>query len=247
MLLLLTVKRRGEAQAVRLRGVEDQAFVQRGFYYGIGRIIRQRQPPHQALAAQLAVAVAVGQASQAFAKIKAGLAHMLKKTVLQHRVEYRRAGRRHQRIAVMGAFQFTDFETTRLATRQQRRQRHAAAQAFAEGDDVGTHAVLLFGQQRAATTEAGLHFVEDQQNPQFTAQTLDALEVVLGRRDYAGALDRLKHDGNGLRIDSSVQGRQVVERHMAETRQLRLETVFQGTRPMPPAPRNCGHGNRCWR
>ncbi len=129
----------------------------------------------------------------------------------------------------MGAFQFAHFETTSLATRQQRREGHAAAQAFAEGDDVGTYAVLLFGQQRATTTEARLHFIEDQQDPQFTAQALDTLEVVFGRGGYVGALDRLKQDGNGLCIDSSVQGRQVVERHMAETRQLGFEAVFQTT------------------
>ncbi len=75
-----------------MRGIEDQAFLQRGVYHGISRIIRQGQAPHQALATRLAVIVAVGQAGEAFAQIKAGFTHVLKKTMLQHRVEYRRAG-----------------------------------------------------------------------------------------------------------------------------------------------------------
>lgn len=38
------------------------------------------------------------------------------------------------------------------------------------------------------------------------AQPLDTLEVMLGRRDDAGfALDRLEHDGNGLRVNGRVQ------------------------------------------
>lgn len=95
----------------------------------------------------------------------------------------------------------------------------AAAQAFAESDDVGTYAVLLFGKQAAAAADPRLYFVEDQQDPQFTAQTLDAFQIMLSRRNDPGfALDRLEHDGDGLRIDGSMQGCQVVERYMAEAR-----------------------------
>jgi len=82
---------------------------------------------------------------------------------------------------MMGAFQLTDFKATSLATRQQCRQRYTTAQAFAERNDVGAYTVLLFGEQGAAMADAGLHFVEDQQNAQLAAQPLDTLEVMLGR------------------------------------------------------------------
>ena len=42
-----------KAQAVGLRGIKDQTFVQCCFYDGICRIIRQCQAPHQAMAAQV--------------------------------------------------------------------------------------------------------------------------------------------------------------------------------------------------
>lgn len=81
----------------------------------------------------------------------------------QHSIEHR-PGAGHQRIAMMGAFQLTDFKATSLATRQQCRQRYTTAQAFAERNDVGAYTVVLFGEQGAATADTGLHFVEDQQN-----------------------------------------------------------------------------------
>ena len=85
-----------------------------------------------------------------------------------------------------------------------------------------------------------MHFVEDQQDPQLTTQAFDALEVMFCRReDTAAALYRLQHDGDGLRIDRCMQGRQIVKRHLAETWQLRFESVFAGhsrRRHRPQAP-----------
>ena len=175
--------------------------MQRRFYNSIRRIIRQRQAPHQAMATQLTMVVAVGQARKTFAQVQAGLTHMIHKAVLQHGVEYCQPGRSHQRITVVSTFQLAHVEATGFAPCQQRCEGHPAAQAFAEGDDVGTYAVLLLSEQGAATAHAGLYFVENQQDPQFTAQTLNAFEVMLGRRNDARfALDRFEQDGDGLRI-----------------------------------------------
>ena len=130
------------------------------------------------------------------------------------------------RIAVMSAGDFTGFKTTGLAPRQQRRHGHATAQPFAEHNDIRPHAVGLFGKQGAAAPDAGLHFVEDQQDAELTTQALDAFEVMRGRRYHAGfALDRLEHDGNGALIHGRMQRWKIVERNVAEARQLRLEPV----------------------
>ncbi|MNV38001.1 hypothetical protein D3C71_1295370 [compost metagenome] len=73
-----------------------------------------------------------------------------------------------------------------------------------------------------------MHFVEDQQNAEFTAQAFDALEVVRGGRDHAGfALDRLEHDRYGPFIHGRMQRWQVIERNTTEAWQLRLEPVGQ--------------------
>ena len=126
------------------------------------------------------------------------------------------------------AAQLARVETARFATRQQRRQWHATAQAFAEHDNVGAHAVGLFGKQGAATADAGLYFVEDQQNPQFAAQAFDTFEIAIGRRDNPGiALDRLKQDRHGLRVDGVMQRRKIVEGHQIETRQQRCKAIVQ--------------------
>lgn len=216
--------------------------MQRRFYHRIGRIIRQRQPPDQAVAAQLAVVVTVRQTGEAFGQVEARFTHMLKKAVLQDAIDHRQPSRRHQRITVVGTFQLAHFKTAGFATRQQRRQRHAAAEAFAEGDDVGAYSVVLFGKQGTATANAGLDFVEDQQDAQLAAQPFHTFEVVLGRRDNAGfALDRLEQDGDGLRIDCGVQGWQIIEGHVAEARQLRFKTIFG-----PPADADIAAKLRPW-
>uniref|UniRef100_A0A1I7ZDB5 Transcriptional regulator n=1 Tax=Steinernema glaseri TaxID=37863 RepID=A0A1I7ZDB5_9BILA len=137
------------------------------------------------------------------------------------------------------AFQLAGLGAAGRTPRQQGGQRHTAAQALAQGDDVGAHAVGLLGQQRAATAHAGLHLIQDQQDAQFAAQALDTLEVLLGGRDHPGlALDRLEHDRHGTRVHCCMQRGQIVERHLAETRQAGLAAVARrrvGGRQRPQA------------
>ncbi|MNY47816.1 hypothetical protein D3C86_1831130 [compost metagenome] len=128
-----------------MRSVEQQAFEQRCLDDGISGIFGQRQPPQQALSAQLAVAITMRQALQTFTQVLGGLPDMLEKSFVLHALEHRQTRRGHQCVAMMGAAQFANVETARLAPRQQRRQGHATAQTFAQDDDIGAHAAGLFG------------------------------------------------------------------------------------------------------
>lgn len=211
-----------------MRRIEQQAFVQRSLDYGVGRIVGQIEPPEQPLPTQFAVTIAMGQTTQAFAQMLSGFPHMIDKALVLHAVEHDKYGGTHQRIAMMSAAHFADFETTGLASRQQCRQWHATTEPFAEHHDICPHTVGLFGKQCAAATDAGLHFVKYQQNAKLTTQALDALEVVLGSGNHPGlALDRFEHDRDRLGIHGRMQGGQVIERDMAEGRQLWLESVDQ--------------------
>ncbi|MNH26617.1 hypothetical protein D3C79_866790 [compost metagenome] len=151
---------------------------------------------------------------------------MLEKTRFQYGLQHCQAGGAHQCIAVVTALQLASFGTTGTATGQQGCQWHTATQALAQRDDVGAYTVGLLGKQGAATTNTGLHFIENQQDAQLTAQLLNTFEVGSSRWNHSGlTLDRLEHDRHRARIDGGVQRFQVVERYLAETWQPRLTAV----------------------
>ena len=69
----------------------------------------------------------------------------------------------------------------------------------------GVIAGALIGEQLAGAADAGLHLVEDQQQPVLVAELAQALEEL--RRDHphaAFALDRLDQDRGGLRPDRAL-------------------------------------------
>jgi len=63
---------------------------------------------------------------------------------------------------------------------------HDTAKALPGYGDIGGQAVGFFGGQGAQAADAGLNFVENQRNPQLTAEAFDSLEVMFGRRDHPG-------------------------------------------------------------
>ncbi len=66
----------------------------------------------------------------------------------------------------------------------------------------GVIAALLIGEQRAGAAHAGLHLVEDQQQPVAVAELAHSPQVAgVGGHDAALALDGLEHDGDGPRRD----------------------------------------------
>ncbi len=76
---------------------------------------------------------------------------------------------------------------------EHRADRHAGAESLGEGHDVGRHAELLVGEQRAAAAHTGLDLVEDQQQLVPIAERAQRLEVLRLRRDDAAlALHRAR-------------------------------------------------------
>ncbi|MNZ80623.1 hypothetical protein D3C78_992650 [compost metagenome] len=109
---------------------------------------------------------------------------------------------------------------------QHRADGEAATQALGAGEDVRGHAVVLVGEQVAATAHAALHLVEHQQCVVLVAQLAGTFQVGLVRRQHAAlALHGLQDHGAGLVGDGRLQGLQVVERHMGDAFHLRPEAV----------------------
>ncbi len=79
-------------------------------------------------------------------------------------------------------------------------QRETAANPFADRHDVGRDAGFFIGEQTSGASNAGLHFIEDQEQPARVAEFPQALEEAWRRtRDTHFALDRLNQNAGGLR------------------------------------------------
>ena len=101
---------------------------------------------------------------------------------LAQRLEHRDAGGAGERVAAEGRAVRAGVEARgdRRSRRQHRADRHAAAEALGERHDVGHDAALLVGEQRAGAAHAGLHLVEDQQQPVSVAELAQLPEVLAG-------------------------------------------------------------------
>jgi hypothetical protein len=144
-------------------------------------------------------------------------------------VEHGESRRAHQRIAIKSAALVAMLETGRIFGRQERRQRHAAADAFAERHDVGFDAGMLVVEQLASPAHTGLDLVDDQQQSALLGQRAQLLQELIGRRPDAGfALDRLQHDRDRLGRDQPLDGLDVIELRFGKTRDLGLEKALEG-------------------
>src|SRR5439155_709266 len=84
-----------------------------------------------------------------------------------------------------------------------RGDRHAAAEGFRRGDQIGLDTEMFGGKPFAGAGEAGLHFVDDEEDAVLAASILQQPEVVARRNDEAAfAEDRLgDYGGDGLGSD----------------------------------------------
>ena len=83
--------------------------------------------------------------------------------------------------------------------REQRGERHAAADALAERHDVGRDAGMLVVEELPGAADAGLDLVEDQEQAVRVGERAQILQELVGRGPDAGfALDRLEHHGDGV-------------------------------------------------
>src|SRR3546814_6434207 len=92
--------------------------------------------------------------------------------------------------------------------------------------DVGQYAVLLVSIERPGPADTALHFVQDQHQVMLVAQLAQALqEFIGGNADAALALDRFDEETRGIRADRRLCGFEVIEFHVFEARQQRVEAL----------------------
>src|SRR5262249_44527172 len=102
--------------------------------------------------------------------------------------------------------------------------RKSAAQRLAQHGDVGLHAVLLVGEERAGAAHAALHLVDHEGGAQTVGALAQALqELLAGRHHAAFALHGLDDDGADVRIEMRVDIAQVIELGEANAGNERLE------------------------
>src|ERR1700693_3960909 len=76
----------------------------------------------------------------------------------------------------------------------------AAGETLGQSQHVGDDALYVAGEERAATAEAGLHFVGDQERSILVAEFARFREITGGREvDAAFALQGLDDEGGGIR------------------------------------------------
>src|ERR1700726_1271534 len=123
----------------------------------------QVERQQQSLAANLAEAMTRGHPLQLAFQIESGINDRSEKIRRTNRLQNRESGRAHQRIAVEGATLVAMFETGSRLSGQQRRQRHAAADALAEGHDIRLDLRMFVVKKFYGAAHAGLDLIDDEQ------------------------------------------------------------------------------------
>ena len=89
----------------------------------------------------------------------------------------------------------------------------------------GDDACVLVGEELSGAADAGLNFVEDQQEAVLVAKSAQGLKECAGNRpDAALALNRLNHQRCRIGSDRGLKRRNVAERHLIEPVDLGAET-----------------------
>src|ERR1019366_591855 len=91
-------------------------------------------------------------------------------TGLREFLDHRASDCRHQRIAAKRSALIAIFEAADVAMRDKCRQWHAAAETFGQGHNVGRYSRMLETEQPAGAANAGLNFIEDQQQAPLARQ-----------------------------------------------------------------------------
>ena len=111
-----------------------------------------------------------GELLQAFGEIGTGVHDGLEEGRARHFLEHRQARGAHERIAVVRAALVPMLEAAHGGLGEQRRQRHACADALAQGHDVGLDSGMLVAPELPGTPHAGLHFVGDEEQAALRSQ-----------------------------------------------------------------------------
>ena len=167
-------------------------------------------------------------------------------------VQHRAADPAGQRIATESAAMAARGEQVgRAATGQAGADRHAIAQAFGKGHDIGHDAFVLKGEPLPGAADAGLDFIEHQQPRVAIAQVAQGLEITRRCDLYAAfALNRLdqnRHDARAVFALYLLQRGEIAERHFDEVPRQFVEAkphrraIAGGQRAEGAAMKRVGH------
>ena len=168
-------------------------------------------------------------------QVVAQRAHFGQEGGLGNFAQHRAAHGAHQRVAVVGAALVAVLKYARGFLGAQGRERHAAANAFAQSHDVWLHAKMLVAEELAQAPYAGLHFVADEQHLVFVAQCANAFHEFGRCRVHAAfALHWLEHKRDGFVGNQRFDRGKIVQLRFGEARHLRrkhhVPTGFAGGR-----------------
>src|ERR1017187_806306 len=168
-------------------------------FFGL-EIANQLDANHQSLAADVAdELVLLLELHQPRQHHRANLARVLDQMLFLNRANRLRHRHRRERISAVARRRRARLrEWLRLAqfvTQQHARNRISGTHSLADGDDIRANAAVLDAPPFSGPSEAGDHFVGDQQRAEILGHRFDRRHPVVGRNHVAGgALHRLRDD-----------------------------------------------------
>src|ERR1700677_3292024 len=189
----------------------------------------QLQANQKTLAADLLdhIAMLILELRQPLAHVQAEPRDPLKETWGENDVEGGVADRHRQGIAAeRGPVDAGGQAPSGVRGREASRHRKARADTLRGGENIGINAAVLIGKEAPGAADAGLHFVEDQEEAMPIADLAQtAQERGRDNAHPALALDRLDHDHARLRPDRRLDRLEVGQRNLVEAVDLGAEAV----------------------
>src|ERR1700722_1887153 len=227
-LLVRDHERRHNAHDIVAGGNEEKLQLQRSVSES-GRRDLKLEADHQPLAANLLddVMVTILKLRQTLAHVQTKSCDPLEEAWGQNDVKRGVADRHRQRIAAeRGAVDASRETPSGVRGREAGRHRKAGADALRGGENIGMNAAVLVGVEPPGAADAGLHFVENQNE---VAPVADLAQTPQERRRNdphpALALDWLDHDHARLRPDRRLDRLEVGQRNLVEAVDLGAEAV----------------------
>ena len=219
-------QRRQQPHHIVAGGDRDHLLVAQ-FVHHFGDRRHHAQADQQAFAAHFRDhrSVAILELGQPLLEQQRILAHPVEEAVRRHHVEHGVGDRHRQRIAAESrAVGAGGHALARFRRRQAGADRKAAAERLGQRHDVGRDAGVLIGEHVAGAADAGLYFVENQQQAVVVAQLAQRAQECMRHHPHAAfAHDRLDHDGGGIRANRLFGRFKIGERHLVETLDRRAE------------------------
>ena len=115
-------------------------------------------------------------------------------------------------------------DSHRPLRRDERPQRHSAAEGLGQADDVGRDAVALHGEERSRAPQSGLYFVEDEQCARAVAAFAQRFEPARSRQAHARFALHWLDEYGGRAAGDPVERLEIVEFDRAHVGQQRPES-----------------------